>query len=119
MPAARGVRGHACLLTSTAPYKDGWSESDTHHISAQEMMGIASLHPSYTPLLRALAVAIKPLPGLAAEMAGGDHFLQQRRGAVFRVVEALVEDFHHRQHRIQTDHVGERERADRVMAPKL
>src|SRR5438445_4789270 len=27
MPAARGVRGHACLLTSTAPYKDGWSEA--------------------------------------------------------------------------------------------
>jgi hypothetical protein len=22
-PAARGVRGYACLLTSTAPYKDG------------------------------------------------------------------------------------------------
>src|SRR5439155_12960732 len=51
----RGVRGHACLLTSTAPYKDGWSESDTHHISAQEMMGIASLHPSYETRFRDLA----------------------------------------------------------------
>ena len=26
MLMARGVRGYACLLTSTAPYKDGWSD---------------------------------------------------------------------------------------------
>src|SRR3954466_5147509 len=66
-----------------------------------------------------LPVAVKPLPGLAAEMAGGDHFLQERRGAVFRIVESLVEDLHHRQHRIQPDHVGQRQRADWMVAAEL
>ncbi len=57
--------------------------------------------------------------GLAAEMAGVDHLLQQRRRAIFRIVEALVEHFHHRQHGVEPDQVGERQRADRVVAAEL
>src|SRR5271167_4329773 len=66
-----------------------------------------------------LAVAIKTLAGLAAEVARGDHFLQERRRAVFRVVEAVVKHFHHRQHGVEPDHVSQRQRADRMVASKL
>src|SRR5258707_234397 len=78
-----------------------------------------ALHPSYALVagrLRRLAVTVKPLPGLAAEVAGGDHFLQQRRGTVFRVVKTLIKHLHDRQHGIEADHVGERQRADRMVA---
>src|SRR5262249_54311869 len=64
-------------------------------------------------------VVVKPLPGLAAEAAGVDHLFQKRGGPVFRVVEALVEDLHHRQHRVETDQIGECQGSDRVIAAEL
>src|SRR6476469_10522207 len=87
-------------------------------IRGKRWVSLRSTHPTYrAPEL--LAVAVTPLPGLAAEMAGGDHFLQQRRGTVFRVVEAFVKDFHDRQHGVETDHVRQRQRADRMVAAEL
>src|SRR6185369_1039521 len=65
------------------------------------------------------AVSVKTLPGLAAKMAGIDHFLQQGGRTVFRVVEAFVEDLHHRQHRVEPDEIGQRQRPDRMVAAEL
>src|SRR5216684_454791 len=47
-PVAKGVRGYACLLTSTAPYKDGWSVSDTRQLQFAKNDGFREgLNPSY------------------------------------------------------------------------
>ena len=52
-------------------------------------------------------------------MAGGHHLLEQRRRAVFRILKTFVEHFHHRQHGVEADHVGERQRTNRVIAAEL
>src|SRR4051812_16606994 len=66
-----------------------------------------------------LAVLVKASPGFAAEIAGIDHLLEQRRGPVFRFVEALIEDVHHRQHGVETDEIGQRQWPDRMIASEL
>ena len=52
--------------------------------------------------------------GLAAEQAGVDHPLQQRRGGVQRLLELLVQRLGDRLGGVQADQVGQRERALRV-----
>jgi hypothetical protein len=45
-PLPEEFRGYACLLTSTAPYKDGWSAA-IPILTRRRLMGFAALNPSY------------------------------------------------------------------------
>jgi len=53
--------------------------------------------------LRRRLVAEEPLAGLAAEVARVAHLLQQRTGAVFRIVETVVEGLHDVEHDVEAD----------------
>ena len=53
--------------------------------------------------------------GFAAEVSAGDHFRQQRTGAKLRVVESLVQCLQHREAGVQSDEVGEFQRAHRMI----
>src|SRR4051794_24197326 len=88
-------------------------------LSQRKSRGLAASteRPPRAPLSG--AVGVKALPRLAAEMAGVDHFLEQGGWAVFGVVEAFVKDLHHRQHGVEPDEIGERQRADRMVATEL
>ena len=57
--------------------------------------------------LRRRLVAEEPLAGLAAEVARVAHLLEQRTGAVFRIVETVVERLHDVEHDVEADEVGE------------
>src|SRR3990172_6384825 len=56
-------------------------------------------HPGVAPS----GVGVEPCPALASQPAGADHLHQQRGGAVLAVSEALVQDLHDRQARVQAD----------------
>ena len=49
---------------------------------------------------------MKAAARFATEAARGDHLLEQRRGAVFGILEVVVEDFHHREHNVEADEVA-------------
>ena len=55
-------------------------------------------------------------PGLAAQTAGGDHFLEQRAGAVFAVAKLAQVHLHYRQAHVQAHHVGQGQGADGLVA---
>ena len=65
------------------------------------------------------SVRVEPAPALPAEPPGSDHFLQLGRRPIFRVVEVGVEHVHHGEQDVETDHVGQRERSDRMVAAEL
>ncbi len=58
-------------------------------------------------------------PGLAAEVAGGDHLAHQHRRTVLRIGELGCRALPHRQHRIQADHVRQRQRSIGWFAAQL
>src|SRR5215217_1278651 len=65
----------------------------------------------------ALVVLVESYPALATEASGGNVAPQERAGPVLGVPEALVQDLHDMQARIQADEVGKRQGAHRVVHP--
>src|SRR5471032_2162592 len=61
-------------------------------------------------------IGMEAAPRFATQVAGGDHFLEQRRRAIFAVVEAVVERFENRQHGVQANQIRQGQRANRLVA---
>src|SRR6266480_917145 len=64
-------------------------------------------------------VGIEPHARFPAELSRGHHPLEQRRGTVFVLVEAVLEHFHDGETDIETDQVGERQRTQRMAHAEL
>src|SRR6266567_4463576 len=60
--------------------------------------------------LALLRVVVEALAGLPAEVPGADHPLEQRGRRVDGVLELVVQDVRHVQHRVQPDQVGQGQR---------
>src|SRR6478609_8790939 len=61
-----------------------------------------------------LIMGEEPLPGLAAEPAGGDHATQQRRGPVLVLAQIVLQHLHDAETNVQADQVCQRQRPHRV-----
>src|SRR5689334_15843251 len=79
-------------------------------------IGFLPSRPTKTSALRCLRVIVEAAAGLASEIARLDHLDQERRRPVLRVLESFEEHVHHRELDVETDEIGERERADGMPA---
>src|SRR5438045_7594332 len=61
-------------------------------------------------------IGMEAAPRFASQVTGSDHFLEQRRRAIFAVVETVIEGFEDRQQGIQANQVRQGQRADRLIA---
>src|SRR5882762_5937598 len=66
-----------------------------------------------------IAVCIEPLPRFPAELSFGDHLLEQRCRPVFLHVEPLLQHLHDREAHVETDQIGERQGAERMLHAQL
>src|SRR5262249_53642756 len=106
-----------CRSTSPQPSETG---RDSNRLMCSVPLSNSVLRLTSKPRIDLLlAVVVKSPPALAAEIAGVDHLLEQGSCPVFRVVEALIEHIHDRQHGIEPDQVGQRQRPDRMVATEL
>src|SRR6266851_7395678 len=64
--------------------------------------------------LFACVIVVKPAPGLAAEVARGDHLAQQRWRGKARLFELVEQDVGDEQRGVQADEVEQGERPHRV-----
>src|SRR3712207_5510920 len=64
-------------------------------------------------------IIVEALPALAAEPAGIDVLFEEGARAILRIAESFVENVQDRQADIQSNKIRERERAHRVVHPKL
>src|SRR5512139_454791 len=108
-PALGLFPGRSALLIVPQGYPFGYG--------ADGASALAPLPPSRP--VSALSVRVETPSRLAAQVARLHHLHEQRRGAVLRILEALVQHVQHRELDIEPDHVAKRERADRVVAAEL
>src|SRR5881296_3300672 len=66
-----------------------------------------------------VAVDIEPLPRFPAQLPGGNHFLEQRRGTVLAPIEPVLQHLHDGETDVEADQIGQRQRAQRMVHAEL
>src|SRR2546421_4852392 len=87
----------------------------SHSAAKGAIFSAANSRASSTTSRCSVAVSIEPLPRFPSQLTRSHHLFQERRGTVLLFVEPVLKDLHDRQADVETDQVGERERADRMI----